>query len=78
MDKCIPTLHGHVQIRIPAGSQYGQKLRLKGKGLPASDGRAGDLHVQLKVDMPESISNDEKKLWEKLRESSSFQPAQDR
>ena len=74
----VPTLHGHVQIRIPAGSQNGQKLRLKGKGLPSSDGREGDLHVQLKVDIPKSISSEEKELWEKLRQTSSFQPGQDR
>ena len=74
----VPTLHGHVQIRIPAGSQNGQKLRLKGKGLPSSDGREGDLHVQLKVDIPKSISSEEKELWEKLRQRSSFQAGQDR
>lgn len=74
----VPTLLGHVQIRIPAGSQNGQKLRLKRKGLPSSDGREGDLHVQLKVDIPKSISSEEKELWEKLRQTSSFQPGQDR
>ncbi len=74
----VPTLRGHVQIRIPAGSQNGQKLRLKGKGLPSSDGREGDLHVQLKVDIPKSISSEEKEFWEKLRQTSSFQPGQDR
>ena len=74
----VPTLHGHVQIRIPAGSQNGQKLRLKAKGLPSSDGRDGDLHVQLKVEMPKHVSDEEKKLWEKLRQMSSFRPGQDR
>ena len=74
----VPTLHGHVQIRIPAGSQNGQKLRIKGKGLPSSDGREGDLHVRLKVGIPKDISSEEKKLWEELRQTSSFQSGQDR
>ncbi len=74
----VPTLQGHVQIRIPGGSQNGQKLRLKAKGLPTSDGHEGDLHVLLKVEMPKEISESEKEIWEKLRQVSSFQPGLDR
>lgn len=50
----VPTLDGPVKMRIPAGSQSGQKLRLRGKGVPARKGtEAGDLHVRLSVRLPD-------------------------
>jgi len=65
---------GAVQIRIPAGSQNGQKLRLKSKGLPIGSDRVGDLFVQLKVELPGSLNEREKELWQQLRNESSFRP----
>ena len=59
----VATLHGDVQIRIPEGSQNGQKLRLKAKGLPASDGNPGDLFVQIKVECPKVVAGLERELW---------------
>jgi DnaJ-class molecular chaperone len=49
----VPTLGGPVAMTIPKGSNTGSTLRLKGKGLPARDGRpAGDQYVRLKVVLP--------------------------
>lgn len=70
----VPKIGGAVQIRIPPGSQNGQKLRLKGKGLPMGADRMGDLFVQLKIEMPTSVSGDEEMLWKQLRDISSFRP----
>ena len=49
----VPTLDGAVEVTIPAGSNSGRTLRVKGKGLPSPLG-AGDLYVTLKVVLPES------------------------
>jgi len=74
----VPTLFGKVQIRIPAGSQNGQKLRIKAKGLPTSDGNSGDVFILLNVEMPKNVEGSEKELWEKLRDTSDFVSGQDR
>jgi curved DNA-binding protein len=49
----VPTLDGSVRLKIPAGSQTGRRLRLKGKGVPARKGKkAGNLYVELQVVVP--------------------------
>lgn len=47
-----PTLDGPVELRVPAGSNSGAILRLRGRGLPDSDGLRGDQLVRLMVDVP--------------------------
>ncbi len=66
----VPTLNGHVQIKIPAGTQSGQKLRVRGRGL----GGKGDLFVVTKITVPTQVSDGEKKLWEQLKKESQFNP----
>ena len=66
----VPTLNGRVQIRIPPGTQGGQKLRVRGRGL----GGKGDLFVVAKISVPSHVSDGEKKLWEQLKEQSHFNP----
>jgi molecular chaperone DnaJ len=64
----VPTLDGHARLSVPAGAQPGAVLRMPGKGLPAFGSTVrGDLHVALQVKIPEKLSGDEKKLWERLR-----------
>ena len=70
----IPTLDGKVNIKVPAGSSSGRKIRLGGKGLPNPKGKDGDLIVELQIAVPESLSDEEKELFEKLAETSSFRP----
>jgi len=70
----IPTLEGRVTMKVPAGSQAGQKLRLAGKGLPKPGGGAGDLYAMLTIAVPPSPSEPEKKLYEALRDASRFDP----
>jgi molecular chaperone DnaJ len=51
----VPTPAGQLKVRIPAGSQSGQLLRLRGKGVPAHASRpAGDLHLRLLIKVPNS------------------------
>ncbi len=66
----VPTLTGRVNIKIPAGTQSGQKLRVRGRGLPPT----GDLLVVTKIVVPAKISDAEKKIWEQLKRESKFDP----
>ena len=66
----VPTLDGRVNIKIPAGTASGQKLRVRGRGL----GKTGDLLVTTKIVVPEKISDAQKKLWEQLAKESKFNP----
>ncbi len=69
----VPTLAGKINLSIPANSQTGQRLRIKGKGLARKNGY-GDLYAVLKVVMP-STSNDEiKQQWEQLANKAAFNP----
>jgi molecular chaperone DnaJ len=64
----IPTLNGAVVAKVPPGTQPGAELRLRGKGLPRFGQRGrGDVYVRLAVRVPERLSEEERKLWEKLR-----------
>lgn len=64
----IPTLKDPIVITVPANSQAGQKLRLKGKGLKHK-GTTGDLYAIIKIVMPNSSNAESDALWQKLAES---------
>lgn len=70
----VPTLNGEVTIRVPAGTSSGRRIRLKGKGFPRRKGEAGDLFAELRIVVPEEIGDEERELYEKLAEVSSFEP----
>jgi len=58
-----------VKVKVPAGSQPGDVLRIRGEGMPRLQGRGrGDLWVQVNVDIPKRPSRKEKKLYEQLRD----------
>ncbi|MGE0489124.1 MAG: DnaJ C-terminal domain-containing protein [Vulcanimicrobiota bacterium] len=63
----LKTLKGEVNLKIPAGSQGGAKMRLKGLGLPRSGGKAvGDLYVVLRLKVPTELSERQRALYEEL------------
>jgi molecular chaperone DnaJ len=65
--KEIPTLYGNVTLSIPAGSESGDKHRIKGKGIDNESLRhKGDMYIVLKVVTPKKLSKDQKKLLEEL------------
>ena len=70
----IPTLTTPVSIKIPPGTQNGQRLRVKGRGLPGRDSEKGDLYVVARVQMPKQINDREKELWEQMAKESNFNP----
>ena len=63
-----------MNIKIPAGTQNGQKLRVRGRGLPLRGGGNGDLIVVAQVEVPTNVTDAERKLWEQLAKESNFRP----
>lgn len=72
----VPTLEGDINLTVPASSQNGKRMRVRGKGLGRGDKR-GDLYVVLRVTMPETASEKEKALWQQLAEAARFDPRRD-
>lgn len=62
----VPTLDGAVKLKIPAGTQGGQRFRLRERGLPGSSGQRGDLYVEAQVNIPKKITERERELWREL------------
>lgn len=71
----VPTLNGSVGIKIPPGSSTGRKIRLGGKGFPGTKGKVGDLFVEIKIMVPETLVPEEKELFEALARVSKFRPS---
>ncbi len=71
----VPTITGKAKIKIPAGTQAGKILRLKGKGFPSINSyEKGDQLINVNVWTPQHLSSEEKKVLERLRESPNFKP----
>ena len=74
-DAEIPTINGKVKVKLSAGLQSGKILRLKGKGLPSVNNYGnGDLLIHINVWTPQTLSKEEKKFFEKSKNSDSFTP----
>lgn len=70
----IPTVNGKARVKIPAGTQPGKVLRLRGKGLPSTEGYGtGDELVNIMVYIPENLNDKEKEAIESLRGSANTQ-----
>lgn len=71
----VPTIGSKAKIKIPAGTQPGKVLRLKGKGLPEVNGHEkGDLLINVNVWTPKNLSDEEKEMLNKLQQSKNFEP----
>lgn len=66
----LPTLNGHVSLKVPAGTQSGKIFRLRGKGVATvRDPREGDLFAKVAVETPVNLTAEQKELLEQLDES---------
>ncbi|MEI2754850.1 MAG: molecular chaperone DnaJ [Chitinophagaceae bacterium] len=75
----VPTIDGKAKIKIPAGTQSGKILRLKGKGFPAVNSyQKGDQLIHINIWTPQHISSEEKAMLEKLGASPNFKPQPDK
>ncbi len=71
----VPTLNGPKSLPVPAGSSSGQKLRLRGQGIPASTGKPeGDLFVVLKIVVPRSVDDESRRLIREFGERNPTNP----
>jgi molecular chaperone DnaJ len=70
VEREVSTLEGETTVTIPPGTQSDWVLRLDGKGLPRfGGGRRGDLHLRLRVRIPQKLSVEQRRLFESLRQS---------
>jgi curved DNA-binding protein len=73
-DATVNALSGQLKIKIPAGTQNGKVLRLKGKGMPVYDkpDQKGDLLLEIQVQIPEKLTEEQEELFRRLKDS--FKP----
>ncbi len=62
-----------VQLKIPAGTSSEDQLRMRGYGLPKKNA-PGDLYIEISIGTPPAVNSEERGLWEKLRDLSTFNP----
>jgi curved DNA-binding protein len=62
----VPTLEGKVRLKIPAGTQGGQRFRLRERGLSGVSGKRGDLYVVVQINIPKKLTERERELWSEL------------
>lgn len=71
----VPTLAGKISLSIPAGARSGQKMRLKGRGLPGKT--TGDQFVVLQIMTPNAVTDDQKVFYRKMADTFSFNPREE-
>ncbi len=70
----VPTPDGKVKMKVPAGVDSGQSLRLKGKGWHKPNNQRSDLMIKLKIVTPKNLSDTEKEYYQKIQQSSNSNP----
>lgn len=70
----IPTIDGLVKMALPSGVRSGQRLRLANKGYPNKAGDRGDQLVEIQIVTPKDISDQERELYEQLKNINTFEP----
>jgi curved DNA-binding protein len=70
----VDTPGGAATVNVPAGTSSGRRLRLKGRGLPNRRGEPGDFYAEAQIRVPTSLTGEERRLFEELREHSKFDP----
>jgi DnaJ-class molecular chaperone len=62
----VPTLEGKVRLKVAAGTQGGQRFRLRERGLPGVSGKRGDLYVEVQINVPKKLTEREREIWSEL------------
>jgi curved DNA-binding protein len=70
----VDTPGGEAKLRVPAGTSSGRRLRLKGRGLPNRSGEPGDLFAEVRIMVPATLTDDERRLFDELARTSTFNP----
>ena len=64
----VSTPDGQVRLKVPAATQPGRRFRLSGRGLPAEGKTRGDFYIQIQIQIPESLSLEERAVWVKIQD----------
>jgi curved DNA-binding protein len=70
----VMTPGGETKVKVPAGTSSGKRLRLRHRGLPHPRGRAGHLYAEIRIVVPDKLSDAERQLFEQLAAASTFDP----
>jgi len=62
----VPTLEGSANLKLPPGTQGGQRFRLRQRGLAGASGTRGDLYVVAQIQLPKKLTERERELWQQL------------
>jgi curved DNA-binding protein len=62
----VPTLEGNARLKVPPGTQGGQRFRLRERGLPGVSGQRGDLYVVVQIALPKKLTDREREIWEQI------------
>ncbi len=70
----VPGPGGAVTVKVAPGTSTGKRLRIRGRGMPNPKGSPGDLYAHVEIDVPPTLSDDERRLFEELADASDFEP----
>ncbi len=70
----VPTIDGHATIKVPPGTQSGQRLRIKGEGVGRKGGARGDQYVVMKIAVPKSVDDRSRELIEEFSSINDYDP----
>jgi curved DNA-binding protein len=70
----VDTPGGEAKLKVPPGTSTGRRLRLRGRGLPNPKGKPGDLYAEARIMVPSKLSDEERRLFERLAAVSDFNP----
>jgi curved DNA-binding protein len=70
----VETPGGEAKVRVRPGTSSGKRLRLRGRGLPNPRGKPGDVYAEVRIMVPASLTDEERRLFEQLAATSTFDP----
>ncbi|MEU8382403.1 DnaJ C-terminal domain-containing protein [Streptosporangium sp. NPDC048865] len=70
----VDTPGGETKVKVPPGTPGGRRLRLRGRGMPGRGDKSGDLYAEVRIMVPERLSEEERRLFEQLAAVSAFDP----
>ena len=74
----VDTPDGEAKVKVPAGTSSGRRLRLRGRGLPNPRGTPGDLYAEVRIMVPKTLADEERRLFAELAATSAFNPRKPR
>jgi curved DNA-binding protein len=72
----VDTPGGEGKVRVKAGTSSGRRLRIRGRGMPNPNGKAGDVIAEVRIMVPPTLTDEERQLFEQLAATSNFDPRQ--